>query len=95
MAQYIFSEGEPYPLGATVLPAGVNFSIFTSNATSVELLLFERYDDEVPLQIIDLHPIKNRTFHYWHVFVEGIGEGQLYAYQIDGPFDPAAGYRFN
>jgi glycogen operon protein len=27
--------------------------------------------------------------------VEGIKEGQIYAYQVDGPYDPKAGHRFN
>jgi glycogen operon protein len=89
------SPGEPYPLGATVVPGGVNFSLFSQNATAVELLLFRRYDDPEPPERIHLDPHRNRTFHYWHVFVERIGGGQIYAYRVDGPWDPAAGHRFN
>jgi len=77
------------------MDGGVNFSIFSRNATAVELLLFRRYDDPEPLQTINLHPHTNRTFHYWHVFVEGAEESQIYAYRIDGPFDPEQGHRFN
>ena len=89
------SEGEPYPLGATVMPGGVNFSLFSQHASSVELLLFHRFDDDQPSQTIRLHPHLNRTFHYWHVFVEGIVEGQIYAYRVDGIWDPPQGLRFN
>jgi glycogen operon protein len=39
--------------------------------------------------------VLNRTSHYWHVFVPGIKPGQLYGYRADGPFDPAAGQRFD
>src|SRR5258705_6624983 len=88
-------EGDPYPIGATITNGGINFSLFSRNATSVDLLLFENFDDADPAQIIQLHPHLNKTFHYWHVFVEGAGESQIYAYRIDGPFDPAKGHRFN
>lgn len=92
---YATSPGEPYPLGATVSEKGVNFSIFSQSATSVELLLFRRFDDETPLQVVRFHRHLNRTFHYWHVFVEGASEGQIYAYRVDGPHDPQHGQRFN
>src|SRR5437762_3070894 len=87
--------GEPYPLGATVLEEGVNFSLFTQNAQSVELLLFRRFDDHEPEQVVKLHPVRNRTFHYWHVFVEGIAPGQIYGYRVGGPWAPEQGHRFN
>ena len=33
--------GKPYPLGATWDGEGVNFSLFSENATAVELCLFD------------------------------------------------------
>jgi isoamylase len=95
MKQYPTSPGEPYPLGATVLPNGVNFSLFSKNATDVELLLFNRFDDPEPFQVFRFHPHLNKTFHYWHVFIEGLQLGQIYGYRVHGPFDPASGMRFN
>ncbi len=92
---YATTVGEPLPLGATVLDEGVNFSVFSRHATLVELLLFERYDDDRPVQIIPLHPGIHRTFNYWHVHVHGAREGQLYAYRAHGPRDHAAGMRYN
>ncbi|MEL7121019.1 MAG: alpha-amylase family glycosyl hydrolase [Bacteroidota bacterium] len=86
--------GISYPLGATVVNGGVNFSLFTKNAYSVELLLFDA-DHSQPSRIIKLNPQVNKTFYYWHCFIPGIGEGQIYAYRIDGPFEPKKGLRFD
>ena len=36
------AEGQPYPLGATWDGRGVNFALFSANATKVELCLFDR-----------------------------------------------------
>ena len=87
--------GKSFPLGATVYPHGVNFSVFSKNCDAVELLLFDRPDDTHPAQIIPLDPERNRTFYYWHVFVPGIGAAQLYAYRVRGPFEPETGLYFD
>ena len=87
--------GKSYPLGAQPTNVGVNFSLYSRNAEAVELLLFERAGDEHPRAVIELHPTRNRTFHYWHVEVEGLGPGQLYGYRVHGPNDPASGHRFD
>lgn len=87
--------GKSYPLGATVYPNGVNFSIFSKNATSIELLLFDDPDNPQPSWIIPLDASHHRTFYYWHVFVQGITHGQLYAYRVHGPYSPELGFRFD
>ena len=84
-----------FPLGATVLPGGVNFSVYSRNASGVELLLVDREDDAPPARVIAVDPLANRTSHYWHVFVRGIRAGQLYGYRVHGPFDAANGMRFD
>ena len=89
------SVGEPLPLGASIVDGGVNFSVFSQHATLIELLLFERFDDVRPRQVVPLHPRLHRTFNYWHVFVDGVKPGQVYAYRAHGPWDPAHGHRFN
>lgn len=89
------SPGEPYPLGASTEKGGVNFSLFAQHATSVDLLLFRLFSDPEPFQVISFHPILNKTFHYWHIFVEGIGHGQIYGYRVDGFYDPGHGLRYN
>jgi glycogen operon protein len=82
-------------LGATVTPRGVNFSLYSRNALSVELLLFDREDDARPARVIPIDPHTNRTYHYWHVFVPGLRAGQIYGYRVQGPFDPSSGMRFD
>jgi len=83
------------PLGPTVYPDGVNFSVFAKDATAVELLLFEDERAPQPSRIISLDPNIDRSYHYWHVLVRGLVAGQVYAYRAKGPFDPRRGYRFD
>src|SRR5258708_32023638 len=87
--------GNTAPLGASVTPDGVNFSVFSRKATAVDLLLFDREGDAEPTDVIRIDPVTNRTYHYWHVFVPGIRAGQLYGYRFHGPFDPTNGMRFD
>jgi glycogen operon protein len=94
--KYQVEPGRTHPLGSTPNKEGVNFSIFSKNATSVELLLFDKHDDPEPIQIIQLNPKINQTFFFWHVFVRGLKHGAAYAYRIDGPQNlHGAGHRFN
>ena len=75
---------------------GVNFSVFSRNATAVELLLFDAHDDREPAQIIKLDPAVNKTFFFWHVYVKGLRPGAHYAYRVDGPTDlHGQGFRYN
>ncbi|NEQ43029.1 MAG: glycogen debranching protein GlgX [Leptolyngbya sp. SIOISBB] len=92
---YAVSTGNSYPLGATVKPNGVNFSLFSEAATGVELLLFDSHSDLAPFQVVQLDPTINKTFHFWHVFVEDLPAGTHYAYRVDGPDNPREGYRFD
>ncbi|MDM9384671.1 glycogen debranching protein GlgX [Chlorogloeopsis sp. ULAP01] len=94
--KYQVERGSQHPLGATPYKDGVNFSIFSEHAISVELLLFDKHDDAEPIQIIQLNPKINKTFHFWHIFVKGLTPGTYYAYRVDGPQNlHGAGYRFN
>ena len=88
-------QGTSFPLGATVFPDGVNFSLFSRDATGVELLLFDHADDRRPAWTIALDSGRNRTYHYWHTFVPGIGAGQLYGFRVAGPGEPWRGYGFD
>jgi isoamylase len=88
-------RGSSHPLGASPGPGGVNFSLFSANATGVELLLFAAHDAPEPFQIIRPDTTINKSFHFWHVLVRVLGAGTHYAFRVDGPFDPAAGHRFN
>src|SRR5271166_194623 len=74
--------GKSFPLGATVCPDGVNFSVFAKGGEAVQLLLFDHVDDAQPSRTITLDPVTNRSRHYWHVFVPGIEVGQIYGYRV-------------
>src|SRR5689334_12440188 len=76
--------GTTGPLGAAVVADGVNFSVFSRRATGIDLLLFDRADAAVPSNVIRLDPIKNRDYHYWHVFVPGLSAGQIYGFRAHG-----------
>jgi glycogen operon protein len=71
------AQGNSSPPGATLGPAGANFSVFSRHATRVELLLFDCVDDPRPPRVIPIDPAANRTYHYWHVFVPGVKSGQM------------------
>jgi isoamylase len=84
--------GRPYPLGATWDGEGVNFALFSENATSVELCLFDH-----PAHAEETHRIKVEecTDYVWHVYLPEVRPGQHYGYRVHGPYDPEAGHRFN
>jgi len=84
--------GAPYPLGATVDGAGVNFAIFSEHATAATLCLFGGVGGNTEVVRI---PLAERTEHIWHAYVPGVRAGQRYGYRIAGPYDPPAGHRFN
>ena len=87
--------GQSDPLGATVVPAGSNFSIFSRSASSVEPLFFDRADDGRLACFIQIDPAENRSYHYWRLFVPGVQPGQIYGFRVHGPFNPANGLRFD
>lgn len=88
-------NGAPHPLGATIQANGVNFSLFSGSATGVELLLFNQHDSPQPFQTIPLIPSKNKTFHFWHIFVRDLKAGAHYAFRVSGPSVPEQGLRHN
>ena len=91
----VVEPGDTAPLGASVGPEGVNFSVFSKSASRIELLLFDDGDATQPSHIVPLDPQLHRTYHYWHTFVAGLEPGQVYAYRAHGPFKPDRGHRFD
>ncbi len=89
------TAGHSSPLGATIAEGGVNFSLFSRTATGVDLVFFDREDDARPSRVVSLDPVRNRAYHYWHTFVPDVPAGQIYAYRVSGPFDPARGLCFD
>ena len=84
--------GNPFPLGAQWDGLGVNFSLFSENATKVELCLFEGRPDYREIERIELPECTNRT---WHGYLPDVKPGQYYGYRVHGPYDPRNGLRFN
>lgn len=82
--------GKPYPLGATWDGSGVNFALFSENATGVELCLFD--DEGKNEQQI---AVANQTDQVWHIYLPEARPGQLYGYRVHGPYEPMEGHRFN
>lgn len=80
--------------GATAIPGGVNFTIHSRNATSCELLLFHRREEE-PYAIIPFpEHYKIGDVYSMIVFKLNIEEFE-YAYRLDGPYEPSRGLVFN
>ncbi|MEA3468582.1 MAG: glycogen debranching protein GlgX [Thermodesulfobacteriota bacterium] len=97
MKPYQITIGNRYPTGATVGADGTNFCIFSRHASAVQLLLYEKPDSSSPFQVIELDPIENRNFFFWHVFVEGLtGQEKIsYTWKVDGPENGDTGYKFD
>jgi len=85
----IVYNGSPYPLGSTWKGNGVNFALYSENATGVELCLFDSEGKETRIKV------RERTHQVWHVFVPDAKPGQLYGYRVHGPYEPHNGHRFN
>jgi glycogen operon protein len=84
--------GHPYPLGATWDGSGVNFALFSENATGVELCLFDSENRNHETKRIRM---TEQTDQVWHVYLPEARPGQLYGYRVDGPYSPTEGHRFN
>ncbi|WP_419757657.1 glycogen debranching protein GlgX [Acidisoma sp.] len=84
-------EGLPYPLGATWTGLGVNFALFSANATKVELCLFDAQGE----QELERIPLPEYTNEVFHGFIPDLRPGTFYAYRVHGPYEPEAGHRFN
>src|SRR6476620_8786498 len=84
-------EGRPFPLGATWDGLGVNFALFSANATKVELCLFD-IDGKQELERLEL---PEYTDEVWHGYLPEARPGTIYGYRVHGPHDPRNGHRFN
>ena len=89
--EYRIAEGSPFPLGATWDGKGVNFALFSANATKVELCLFDEKGEKETQRI----ELPEYTDEVWHVYVQGLAPGAVYGYRVHGPYEPEAGHRFN
>src|SRR5437773_8248733 len=84
--------GNPYPQGASWDGEGVNFALFSENATGVELCLYDRPEDSQESARI---PVRDRTDLIWHCYLPDARPSQLYGYRVHGLYAPEEGHRFN
>ncbi len=84
-------EGRPTPRGATWTGRGVNFALFSANATKVELCLF----DDSGTREVERIELPEYTDQIFHGFLPDARPGAIYGYRVHGPYEPAAGHRFN
>ena len=84
--------GRPHPLGATWDGRGVNIALYSEHATKVELCLFDSADATAEGQ---RQALPEQTDLVWHGYFPDLRPGQLYGFRVHGPYDPAAGHRFN
>ena len=85
------APGLPYPLGATSDGLGVNFAVFSANASKIELCVF---DARGRIEVRRL-AMPECTDEVWHGYLPDAGPGLLYGYRAYGPYDPKNGHRFN
>src|SRR5437763_1734104 len=83
--------GQPSPLGATWDGKGVNFALFSAHADKVELCLFDNSGQHEQARIA----LPEYTDEVWHCYLPEARPGLRYGYRVHGPYDPAAGHRFN
>lgn len=83
--------GDHTRLGAVFDGQGVNFAVFSENATKIELCLFSRDGARETARIA----LPDRTGAVWHGYVPGLKPGTLYGFRAHGPYDPDHGHRFN
>lgn len=91
----VVDSGKALPLGASLVNDGVNFAVFSRNATAVTLIVFESTDPNSSWKEIPLDKRGNKTGNIWHCFIRGLGAGTCYLYRADGPYFPEKGQRFN
>jgi isoamylase len=85
----------PLPYGAILHDNGVQFVAFSRSAHSMRVLLYDRVSDREAAEVIVFDRGTDRWGDIWSIFVPGIGAGQLYHFQADGPYDPQRGQRFD
>jgi len=84
-------SGTPFQLGAQFDGDGVDFGVFSENASKIEVCLFSRED----YSEIARFALPERTGPIWHGYLAGLPAGALYGYRAHGTYAPENGHRFN
>ena len=89
--QRLLQEGSPHPRGALWDGRGTNFTLFSANATKVELCLFDSRGKRETERVV----LPEYTDQIFHGYLPEVKPGQLYGFRVHGPYAPEAGHRFN
>ncbi|MBR0225980.1 MAG: glycogen debranching protein GlgX [Thermoguttaceae bacterium] len=88
-------SGYHIPFGATLYEDGTLFSFTSRSATGARLLLYDDPNDREPSLVLNFDETRDRIGDVWRMFVPGAKAGSLYHFQLDGPYDPVNGNRFD
>lgn len=92
--EFQLRAGKPLPFGATIVPGGVNFSIYSQHAMSCELVLFHKQEPE-PFAVIPFLE-QFRIGNVYTMVVFGLDYENLeYGFHMDGPLSPQEGHWFD
>ncbi len=91
MAKYEAYEGRTNKLGALYDGSGVNFAIYSLNATKIELCIFS---DDANKEL-ERYEVLEKTNGIFSIYLKGAKPGTVYGYRVYGPYDPQNGHRFN
>jgi isoamylase len=95
----VIQRGSPWPLGVQWVEAedAFNFSLYSRHATGVSLLCYGEDQPAKPVfEFRFRHPV-NKTGNVWHCRIpaSALVAATLYAYRVDGPWEPEQGRRFD
>ncbi|QFU09191.1 Glycogen debranching enzyme [Rhodobacteraceae bacterium THAF1] len=89
MKRFQMTAGRAAPVGATFDGDGVNFAVFSQNASRMELCLFDENGTETRIDLPE------RNGDVWHGYISGLTPGTKYGYRAHGAYAPEEGHRFN
>lgn len=91
---FLLRAGRPFPFGASFVPGGVNFAVFSRHAAACTLVLFHKGESQ-PIAEIPF-PDEFRIGNVFAMIVFGLDyESIEYSYRMDGPYRPHEGHRFD
>ncbi len=84
-------DGRAWPLGSSLDGDGVNFAVFSENATRIDLCIFDGDDQRE----IGRWSLPARSGDIWHGRLPGARAGLIYGLRAHGPWRPEHGQYFN
>jgi isoamylase len=84
-------EGNSQAHGAIWDGKGTNFTLFSANATKVEVCLFDSVGGTEQERIA----LPEYTDQIWHGYIPDVHPSSVYGMRVHGPYEPHAGHRFN